>query len=62
MPSRKAHKLDQYQECKDENISGEECYEKIHQLVDSFIHQRNFMWPTFAGNGFDVADVVKAKK
>eukprot|EP01038_Epipyxis_sp_PR26KG_P014884 gene14884-20016_t len=52
IPSRKPHKLNQYAECK--SIHDElECYEKITQMLDSFFNLRSFMWPTFAGNGFD---------
>ena len=53
-PSRKAHKLTQYQECAASGISDEKkCYTKIVTLLDDFFNTRRFMWPTFAGNGFD---------
>eukprot|EP01032_Pedospumella_encystans_P023735 gene23735-26858_t len=53
MPSRKAHKLTQYKECKAAGLDEEACYRKISTLMDEFFGLRSFMWPTFAGNGFD---------
>jgi hypothetical protein len=29
LPSRKPHKLDQFEECKSEQLVGQECYEKV---------------------------------
>jgi len=58
LPSRKAHKLDQYEECKSEKLTGAGCYQKVHKIVDSFFIDRSFMWPTFAGDGFLVEDVL----
>ena len=53
VPSRKAHKLTQYSECKAHNLGEEACYNKISTLLDGFFDLRKFMWPTFAANGFD---------
>lgn len=80
MPSRKAHKLTQYKECKAAGLDEEACYKKvsctykwiihhawvsslyavtlvlyiqISMMMDEFFGLRSFMWPTFAGNGFD---------
>eukprot|EP01036_Dinobryon_divergens_P031037 gene31037-40374_t len=52
LPSRKAHKLSKYKDC----IGMDEysCYVKIQKLLDEFLTARKFMWPTFAGNGFDL--------
>ena len=33
LPSRKAHKLDQYAECKNENRVGKDCYEKVRDYL-----------------------------
>jgi len=107
MPSRKAHKLTQYKECKAAGLTEEACYKKVRcvvmscawlalvfmcgvgfvvllvlllvllllllyivvmvyllfllliitqisALMDEFFGLRSFMWPTFAGNGFDL--------
>lgn len=53
LPSRKAHKLTQYKECKALGLAEEACYKKISTLLDEFFGLRSFMWPTFAANGFD---------
>ena len=53
-PSRKPHKLTQFRQCKELNINDEAaCYKHIESMVDNFLVDREFMWPTFAGNGFD---------
>jgi hypothetical protein len=54
-PSRKEHKLTQFAECKKAGLSDnlKECSQLITNLLDRFFHERNFMWPTFAANGFD---------
>eukprot|EP01034_Spumella_vulgaris_P024632 gene24632-31000_t len=61
-PSRKAHKLSQYAECKNsaKELSEQQCYEKISTLLEDFFSTRDFMWPTFGANGFDYE--VKGKK
>ena len=52
IPDRKIYKLTQYKECK--GITDEEnCYNIIKKSLDEFFIKRNFMWPTFAGNGFN---------
>jgi len=58
IPSRKPHKLDQYSECKEEGKTGVECYNKVHKIINDFLLHRNFMWPTFAANGFDVESAL----
>lgn len=55
VPSRKAHKLTQYAECKRGALSEQECYAQMSGLLESFFAARGFMWPTFAANGFDYA-------
>ena len=54
-PSRKEHKLTQYKECQTAGLGNglKECSQLITNLLDRFFQERNFMWPTFAGNGFD---------
>ena len=54
-PSRKEHKLTQYPECQKAGLSDnvKVCSQLITNLLDRFFHERNFMWPTFAANGFD---------
>ena len=52
---RKPHKLTQYHDCQvaglGNDITG--CYNALQKSLDSFFTKRSFMWPTFAGNGFD---------
>jgi hypothetical protein len=74
LPSRKSHKLTQYKECKELNLSEQQCYQKvtftthrttafiddtlfvqISNMLDEFFRLRSYMWPTFAGNGFDIS-------
>lgn len=50
LPARKKHKLTQYKECK--GLSEAVCYAKVESLMDTFLLDRSFLWPTFAGNGF----------
>jgi hypothetical protein len=50
-PKRKAHKLTQFKECG--GLSHEACYKKVETMLNTFFDMRDFMWPTFAGNGFD---------
>ena len=55
LPRRTQHKLTQYQECAGglkNDVPG--CYNTILKKVDGFLATRSFMWPTFAGNGFEV--------
>ncbi len=55
-PSRKAHKLTQFAECKPAAgpaLSEAQCYQRVDALMERFLADRRFMWPTFAGNGFD---------
>jgi hypothetical protein len=53
--SRKAHSLTQYSECKSagfgQDVAG--CYRHVASLADTFFRDRSFMWPSFAGNGFN---------
>jgi hypothetical protein len=53
--SRKAHSLTQYSECKSagfgQDVGG--CYRHVASLADTFFRDRSFMWPSFAGNGFN---------
>lgn len=53
MPSRKAHKLTQYAECKDAGLTEQPCYQHVSALLDDFFLERRFMWPTFANSGLD---------
>jgi hypothetical protein len=63
LPKRKVHELRQYKECgggggankaqqRKGDISIEECYKKVTGIIDRFMKDRHFMWPSFAGNGF----------
>jgi hypothetical protein len=54
-PPRKQHKLTQFNECKAAGFgsSNVDCSNHITKLLDRFFEDRKFMWPTFAGNGFD---------
>lgn len=52
LPSRKAHDITRIQECK--GLEKDACYSKYLKILDEFFHARSFMWPTFAGNGFDM--------
>jgi hypothetical protein len=52
-PSRKQHTLTQFKHCKDANLQEKACSAKITKLLDTFFGDRSYMWPTFAGNGFD---------
>lgn len=54
LPTRKAHSLVQYKECKDKQLGVSDCYQKIEKKVDRFLRERAFMWPTFAANGFNI--------
>jgi len=58
-PARKKHKLSQFEECKSAGLSGDICYEKITSILESFFVDRAFLWPTFAGNGFDFNRFVR---
>jgi len=52
--TRKVHKLTHYPDCKAAGLSDTtQCYTALQNLLDSFFLERGFMWPTFAGNGFD---------
>jgi hypothetical protein len=52
--SRKAHKLTQYHDCKEAGLQDvASCYKAVSNLADKFFKDRAYMWPTFAGNGFD---------
>jgi hypothetical protein len=31
-------------------------YIQVSNILEEFFHARSFMWPTFAGNGFDYAN------
>lgn len=53
MPSRKAHKLTQYAECKDAGLTEQPCYQHVSSMLDAFFLDRRFMWPTFANSGLD---------
>lgn len=55
IPDRKIYKLTQYKECK-EIIDEHACYELVKKSLDDFFIKRNFMWPTFAGNGMSLYD------
>jgi len=52
LPSRKAHKLNKYKDC--QGVEDNTCFYRIQKLLDEFLIARNFMWPTFAANGFDL--------
>ena len=54
-PSRKIHKLTQFRECKKAGLGSKllECSNLIMNILERFLFERKFMWPTFAGNGFD---------
>jgi hypothetical protein len=52
LPSRKAHNLMKYPDCK--RLEADECYKKIANQVEDFFIPRGHMWPTFAANGFDI--------
>jgi hypothetical protein len=54
-PSRKKHKLTQYSECKAAGLESNvhKCSNMITEKLDNFFMDRNYMWPTFAANGFD---------
>ena len=54
-PSRKIHKLTQFRECKKAGLGSNliECSNLIMNILERFLFERKFMWPTFAGNGFD---------
>lgn len=54
-PSRKKHKLTQYEECKAAGLESnlDECSNMITAKLENFFRDRSFMWPTFAANGFD---------
>jgi hypothetical protein len=53
--SRKPHKLTQYPDCQAAGLGDDvnTCYNAIKRLADNFFLKRSFMWPTFAGNGFN---------
>eukprot|EP01041_Mallomonas_annulata_P002281 gene2281-4439_t len=53
VPSRKKHKLTQYKECKERGLDSEGCYQQVLKLLETFFYDRAFLWPTFAGNGFE---------
>lgn len=53
LPYRKMHKLTQFQECKSQGLNEAVCYNKVLNILETFFLDRAFMWPTFAGNGFD---------
>ena len=54
-PSVKVHKLTQFEECKKAGLEGNlvGCSNLITGMLDNFFHDRKFMWPTFAANGFN---------
>ena len=54
-PSRKTHKLTQFDECKKAGLGSNliECSNLIMNILERFLFDRKFMWPTFSGNGFD---------
>jgi len=52
--TRKVHKLTHYPDCKAAGLSDTtQCYNALQNLLDAFFLERGFMWPSFAGNGFD---------
>ena len=55
LPPRKVHKLTQFRQCKGNSVQGsaEACSQKISRMLDTFFRDRAYMWPTFAGNGYD---------
>ena len=56
LPHRKVHKLTQYSDCNKANgvkLSEQACYKMLNDKFDNFFLDRNFMWPTFAGNGYN---------
>eukprot|EP00605_Chrysophyceae_sp_TOSAG23-4_P000536 GSChrysophyteH1.ASY1.ANO1.605.1 assembled CDS len=55
--SRKPHKLTQYPDCQAVGAGSDllACYNAIQRLADDFFVKRGFMWPSWAGNGFDHA-------
>jgi len=55
LPPRKVHKLTQFRQCKGNSVQGsaEACSKKISRMLDTFFRDRAYMWPTFAGNGYD---------
>ena len=58
--TRKVHKLTHYPDCKAAGLSDTTlCYTALQNLLDSFFLERGFMWPSFAGNGFDFTDEKK---
>lgn len=58
--ARKVHRLTQYPDCKSAGLGDnvEKCYNALLELSDTFYQDRGFMWPTFAGNGFDFNNKV----
>ena len=56
LPKRTVHKLTQYSECKNGALGNDvaKCYERVVKKVESFLADRAFMWPSFAGNGFAI--------
>jgi hypothetical protein len=56
LPSRTEHKLTQYLECKAAGLGNDlaGCYRKIVKKVETFLADRAYMWPSFAGNGFAI--------
>ena len=59
-PSRKIHKLTQFSECKKAGMGSNllECSNLIMSILERFLFERKFMWPTFAGNGFDFDKII----
>ena len=59
-PVRTEHTFTQYSMCKGGGpggtggLSKSQCYQRVSSTLDDFFGARKFMWPTFAGNGFDV--------
>ena len=58
LPSRTVHKLTQYLECKTAGLGNDlaGCYKKVVQKVETFLADRAYMWPSFAGNGFAIGN------
>eukprot|EP01035_Chromulina_nebulosa_P018513 gene18513-24230_t len=58
IPPRKVHKLTQYKECQQQNLNEEQCYGKITNIIEKFIKDRDFMWPTFAASAIPTATIA----
>ncbi len=53
--TRKVHKLTNYPDCVTAGLGSDAvaCYSALQTLLDDFFQERGYMWPSFAGNGFD---------